>query len=224
MPTQLPLPFTACSVDLAAFFTRVAGKEVRLQLTDNRSRMLSVKPERTAVTVRIHRIFLDAGMEVLHEIGEFVKGKRGDLSILRGYVQENRHRLPVAEPQVRCRPKGRCHDLGAIYDSVNARYFSGKVDCHITWGPRRPRRGTRRRILGSFSRDTNTISISSALDRKGVPPYVVEFIVYHEMLHAQLGVEEQNGRRAVHTRELRRREKLFKEYEKAIAWERTHPL
>jgi hypothetical protein len=57
-----------------------------------------------------------------------------------------------------------------------------------------------------------------------VPPYVVEFIVYHEMLHAQLGVEEQNGRRAVHTRELRRREKLFKEYEKAIAWERSHPL
>jgi hypothetical protein len=221
---QLPLPFTSCSVDLAAFFTRVAGKEVTLQLTDNRSRMLSVKPERNAIAVRIHRIFLDAGMEVLQEVGEFVRGKRGDLSILRRYVQENRHRLPVAEPEVRCRPQGRYHDLESIFESINAGYFNGKVACHITWGARRPRRTARRRTLGSFSRDTNTITISPMLDRKGVPRYVVEFVVYHEMLHAFLGVDEKNGRRSVHSRDFRRREKLFKEYEKAIAWERTHPL
>jgi predicted metal-dependent hydrolase len=163
-------------------------------------------------------------MDVLQEVGEFVRGKRGDLSIVRRYVQENRHRLSEARPQVRCRTRGAHHDLSLIYDAINAEYFSGKVACHITWGARSPRRRARRRTLGSFSRATNTITISPMLDRRQVPRYVVEFVVYHEMLHAFLGVEEQDGRRSVHSREFRRREKLFREHERAVAWERAHPL
>jgi hypothetical protein len=40
------------------------------------------------------------------------------------------------------------------------------------------------------------------------------------MLHADMDVETKNGRRSVHSREFRRREKLFKDYERATAWEK----
>jgi hypothetical protein len=62
------------------------------------------------------------------------------------------------------------------------------------------------------------------LDRRTVPRFFVEFIVYHEMLHADIGVETRNGRRRVHTWEFRRRERLFREYARAISWEKKWTL
>ena len=40
------------------------------------------------------------------------------------------------------------------------------------------------------------------------------------MLHAAMGISKNGERRSMHSREFRRREKLFNDYEKAIAWER----
>jgi hypothetical protein len=54
---------------------------------------------------------------------------------------------------------------------------------------------------------------------KTIPRYYVAFVVYHEMLHAVLGISIQGNRRSVHSREFRKREKLFKDCEKAMAWE-----
>jgi hypothetical protein len=39
------------------------------------------------------------------------------------------------------------------------------------------------------------------------------------MLHASMGISLQGNRRSVHSREFKKREKLFKDYEKAMAWE-----
>jgi predicted metal-dependent hydrolase len=78
----------------------------------------------------------------------------------------------------------------------------------------------RRRTLGSYSSHTNIIRINPVLDKRSVPPYFIEFIIYHEMLHADLGVETGENRRSVHTREFRRREKMFKKYAEALAWEK----
>ena len=62
--------------------------------------------------------------------------------------------------------------------------------------------------------------VSFILDKKKVHPFFIEFIIYHEMLHADIGVRESKGRRTVHCREFRRREKIFKKYSEAIAWEK----
>ncbi|HSW64815.1 MAG TPA: hypothetical protein VLH56_16125 [Dissulfurispiraceae bacterium] len=64
------------------------------------------------------------------------------------------------------------------------------------------------------------IRISRYLDRKAVPHYYVAYVVYHEMLHAVLGVRQKNGRSLIHTAEFRKREKLFHDYEQAMAWEK----
>ena len=79
----------------------------------------------------------------------------------------------------------------------------------------------RKRRLGSFHRDRNLIRINPVLDSKNVPRYFIEYVVYHEMLHAAERVESCVGRQRVHTKEFKRREKVFKYYEQALAWERS---
>jgi predicted metal-dependent hydrolase len=59
------------------------------------------------------------------------------------------------------------------------------------------------------------------MDSKRVPGYFIEYVVYHEMLHAAIGIQEREGRRSIHSAEFKKREKLFKYYERAMAWENT---
>ncbi len=94
------------------------------------------------------------------------------------------------------------------------------INAAITWGAKSPRWAVRKRTLGSYSERSNTIRINPVLDRKTVPRYYVAFVVYHEMLHAAIGLLLQGKRRSVHSREFRKRERLFKDYERAVAWER----
>ena len=41
--------------------------------------------------------------------------------------------------------------------------------------------------------------ISRSLDRPDVPPRVVDYLMFHELLHKKLGSEPRGHRRAVHT-------------------------
>ena len=52
-----------------------------------------------------------------------------------------------------------------------------------------------------------------------MPRYIVRYIVYHEMLHAFLGVGvSPTGRRQVHTREFKTMEKAYPEFDRSVAW------
>ena len=48
---------------------------------------------------------------------------------------------------------------------------------------------------------------------------MIEWVVYHEMLHALLGFQVVNGVNYAHTSEFRRRERRFPQYARASAWE-----
>jgi hypothetical protein len=108
-------------------------------------------------------------------------------------------------------PHGRHHDLGEIFRAVNARQFHGQIPvCLLGWSPR-----TSRRILGHYDSGYGTIIISRQLDSPSVPRYVVEYVVFHEMLHIQFPVERHGHRRVVHSREFREAERKFPKYELA---------
>ncbi len=59
--------------------------------------------------------------------------------------------------------------------------------------------------------------ISRTLDYADVPAFVIDFVMYHELLHKKLGVAWRNGRRAVHTPAFRREENRFEQYTAAEA-------
>lgn len=60
--------------------------------------------------------------------------------------------------------------------------------------------------------------ISITLDDPQVPPYVIEFVMYHELLHKEVGIQLVNGRRYAHTTAYKEKEKRFHSYEKARAF------
>ena len=97
------------------------------------------------------------------------------------------------------------HDLGAAFERVNAAHFGGRLARpRLVWG-----RAFTMRKFGHYDRVHDTVMVSGSLDAAGVPDFVVEYIVYHELLHRELGVDWRRGRRAAHTGEFRRAERRF---------------
>jgi hypothetical protein len=60
------------------------------------------------------------------------------------------------------------------------------------------------------------------LDSPRVPRFVLEWIVFHEILHHVLPVERAGTRRRYHTEAFRAFERGFERYEEARAWEKEN--
>ena len=217
------------------------GRLQSVVLTDNRRTILSVRPgqprDDSRLTLRIHRSFVGAPDEVLRAVATFVESRKGSdrarqaLSVLRDHF--SRHRgptRPAARRRLALHPVGDSLDLRELRDDLNERYFEGRLKVEITWGKggggaAQTCRGRARKStiqLGSYSYEDKLIRIHRALDQPTVPRYVVEAVVYHELLHAAIPPVVQNGRRHVHTPEFRRRERLFRHTHKAEKWVEEH--
>lgn len=228
------------------------GKVVLLSITDNRHSIISHSVKHGVLHARIHHMFLDAPARVTNALVRYVtKGDRPSSELVGAYIEANGARL--ARRPSRAIPlvaKGLHHDLLAIFNDVNQRYFGGACHALITWGKKQPRRGRgpRKAIkLGSYANLERLIRIHPALDRSWVPRYFVAFVIYHEMLHhmipaarggmspstANLSLASLSARpprqapqvaarRVLHPPELLERERLFRNYERAIEWERRH--
>jgi hypothetical protein len=108
-------------------------------------------------------------------------------------------------------PRGRRYDLEEIFDQLNARYFDGTMErARLGWSPHRSRS-----ILGHYDSAHGTITISRWFDSPAVPRYLVEYLVFHEMLHIKFPVQRDGHRRIVHSRTFREAERSFPHYQEA---------
>lgn len=235
-PRLVPGP-EAVRLELLRRLNRYAAGRLRdLKLTDNRRTILSVRPanDRARLELRIHRSFLEAPEEVVRAVAEFVESKKGSERARQALVtireHFSRHRGTGTRRKVVLRPEGAALDLRQVVDDLNRRYFEGRLSVDITWGrssasgsAHRCRRGRTASLqLGSYSYEDNLIRIHRVLDDPGVPRIVVEAVVHHELLHADMPPEVHNGRRFFHTPEFRRRERLFRQLDRANTWIQEH--
>jgi predicted metal-dependent hydrolase len=210
---------------LLSYLEKATGKHILLVLTDNAASMLSVKHKGGSVYLRMQRMFLSADSKVVDEIAGFIKNTKTKTPLVREFIRQNIHQVKRRPPRkVNLRAEGSCHDLLEMYHAINREYFGDRVSASITWGAKGPRRAAARRTLGSYCSDNNMIRINPMLDSKRVPQYFLEFIVYHEMLHADIGIKRVGKRRSVHSKEFKRLEKMFRHYDRAIAWEKNRWL
>jgi predicted metal-dependent hydrolase len=101
--------------------------------------------------------------------------------------------------------RGHYYDLDAIFEELNTRFFYGLMARpRMSWSQTRTRR-----ILGHYDPAHNAIIISRIFDHPAVPRFVLEYIVYHEMLHLKHPVRLRGSRRCVHSAEFQAEEKLF---------------
>jgi len=107
--------------------------------------------------------------------------------------------------------RGRTYDLNEIFSKLNRKFFEGRLTApRLGWSPNRSRT-----LLGHYDFAHHTIIVSRVLDSPAVPRYLVEYLVYHEMLHIRFPVERRGHRRIVHSREFHQAEKKFPRYELA---------
>lgn len=234
--TQIEIPFPSgrpeifvhegARQSLERRLTQAALKPVVLSITDNRRSMLAFSSKGGVVYARLHHMFLDAPASVQESLIRFVaRGDREASDIVGRYIDHNGHRIRASRPFLRpLVTDGRAHDLLAIFETLNDKYFGGTVDALITWGKAgRPRTAQRRSVkLGSYSAVERLIRIHPVLDQAWVPRYFVTFIVYHEMLHHVIPADMARGRRLLHPPAFVEREALFRDYDRALAWERAH--
>jgi hypothetical protein len=107
--------------------------------------------------------------------------------------------------------RGLHHDLAESFDRVNAEYFGRSMSRpRLVWS-----RSFATRKYGHYDHARDTVMINAALDRATVPEYAVDLVVYHELLHRQLGITWKHNRIAAHTPELAAKERQFKQYDQA---------
>ncbi len=206
------------------------GDELRLTITNNRSVMITAKRnERRGITyLRLHHLFIEAPDEVLADLLRYITAKDPEASRRLGdFIEERQDRiLPGGRgpAPAAITPRGKVYDLTPIFDQLNGKYFGGALTCSITWGRNVGRGKERRSIkLGSYEVEGNLIRIHPGLDQDWIPELYLQWVVFHEMLHAACPVPPVvNGRRRFHTATFSDEERRFHRFEEAAAWEKRN--
>jgi len=107
--------------------------------------------------------------------------------------------------------KGNAYDLDEVFEALNAGHFHGLLARpQMTWS-----RSHARRSMGHYDPAHNAIVVSRVLDHPKVPRFVVEYIVFHEMLHLKHPVRLRGSRRSIHSAEFQSEEEQFPHFKQA---------
>lgn len=110
--------------------------------------------------------------------------------------------------------RGSVYELNELFTALNAKYFDGRLERPLlSWSP-----GESRRVLGHHDHVHNAIIISSTLDKASIPRFVVEYVLYHEMLHVKHAPRVVSGRTVYHGQAFREDERRFDQFNEAMKW------
>jgi len=180
-----------------------------------------------SLELRAHWMFMSAPDDVVAALAGLLRKDALSRASLGEFIRENDHLVRAKTPRqgsakrVVLRAVGCAVDLRDIHQHVNEAYFGGRSTAYVTWGRALRRRNPRRMNFGSYDSKRNVVTISRRLNEPDIHRYMVEFIMYHEILHESLGVgKTASGRRRIHGKEFRRLERQFPYYDKAVKYER----
>jgi hypothetical protein len=109
---------------------------------------------------------------------------------------------------------GERFDLRRRFDRLNEIYFQKQLSIkHIGWSKRKSFRR-----LGFYDKTRSLLVISRIFDHSDVPPEVIDFLIYHEMLHIKYAAVEKKGRRVIHSKAFKKAERQFPDYETIEKW------
>jgi hypothetical protein len=111
-------------------------------------------------------------------------------------------------------PRGKVYDLDEMFSLLNAHYFDGQLERPLlSWSQTRARR-----VLGHHDHVHGAIIISRVLDSPRVPRFVVEYVLYHEMLHVKHPPRLVSARTIYHSQHFRADERRFEQFDEALKW------
>ncbi|MFL6352067.1 MAG: M48 family peptidase [Bryobacteraceae bacterium] len=132
---------------------------------------------------------------------------RGDVRRTLHLVKQKRGRKVLRNPA------GETYDLEELFEELNIRYFHGLMARpQLGWSATRSRTN-----LGHYDPSHHAIVISRLFDSETATRLIVEFIMFHEMLHLKYPAQHKAVRRCVHTKEFKEAEMTFEGYRQAKA-------
>ncbi|MFH0924461.1 MAG: SprT-like domain-containing protein [bacterium] len=214
------------SYPLQDFLSKLLNKQVTVTFTENRRIIMRVRHiSKDRINLRIHKIFLQADVKIIQAIANFVEKKEASsVKYIKLFFKEQSHLLKETSTfkkgrktydNSRLKAQGNFYNLKEIYDYLNKFYFNQQLDIPVIWSKRTNKPRQRSIRLGSFYPNDNLIRIHPKLDNENIPYYVVESIVYHEMVHGYLN---KNGYNLNHTRDFKTVEKKYQYFKQANQW------
>ena len=196
----------------------------RVEFYPYSSLTLTIRRREEVVYVRFSDLLCRAPLAVLEAAAALllarVYRRRAPASLVEPYMQYarsgrtrsrmNRMRLHRVRPR-HSGAQGRHFNLDRLFDELNVKYFAGELHKpHIGWSLR----GWRRQF-GCYDPGPNQILLNRRLDRPRIPQCVVEYVLFHEMLHVKHPTRRSGCTLVSHSREFREEEKRFAEFARA---------
>jgi len=213
--------------DLRRYLATALGRPVELRMNNNTHSMVNVTRAGVGVRVSLHRMFLEADAGMMETLAKFIHNPTPEVrSKIRAFIA--RHHGMVAKAQhaapprsIRGTARGRRFNLEERARAINQRYFGGRLEYRIIWG-RSIRAGRRQNhvTLGTWNVRQQVIRIHPMLDLPGVPCFMVDFVIYHEMCHIAVPSKfSDTGRAHHHGPEFRALEAKYPDFARAHEWE-----
>jgi hypothetical protein len=175
------------------------------------------------VRIKVSRYFINAPLAVLEILALILFAKLYRIKIdpelkkqYTTYVDGLRKQIPSAKRNtlIHYRPQGAFYNLAHLFNRINSQYFKGELKVrHLGWSKQKSYHR-----LGFYDHKRELLIISKIFDHSRVPEDVVLYLLYHEMLHVLLPVNEKNQRRKIHTARFRQLEHEFPNYQKSNRW------
>ena len=198
-----------------------------LKLNENTSTYLSVtsKKQKT-LRLSLHKWFLNADDKTCDAVIRYslFREKRAlqHLKVFthKYFVKADQSHLLVGK---KLKTQGKVYNLQEMYERLNRRFFQSSLNLSITWFKKPRYKNYSCITYGSYQHTLRLIRMNEIIDDEKVPFYFVEFILYHEMLHAICESQvSPYGKICVHTRKFKELEKKYPFYTQAREWEKEN--
>ncbi len=213
---------------IQGYLTVYMPEPVKLVFTKNHSTMISFRRREGCIYLRLHKMFRHADENMLNHLLDFLKTKKNrDSSAINKFIADHSQEIDSNKSVRRSmlEVQGRYFNLEEVLARTAERYFGGQVDVSIGWGrapnvrKRKGRFKTISRALATYSYNERIIRVSPILDAPDIPSYVIDWIVYHEILHHVIPVKKSGSKHIYHSAQFRSLERGFEHFEKAKKWE-----
>ena len=201
-------------------------KKIDLTLKKNRSTYIALREKRKKrVKLTLHLFFLQANEDLLKDLVKYLfendkEAKKNVRTFAEKCYEKEKYFHSVSNKQIYT--KGKIYDLKKLYGEIDKQYFQGKIKASITYFSMPLYKKGRHCTFGSYDSRLKLIRINEMLDSSFFPFYFVSFVIYHEMLHEVFPAKiTKSGRRQIHGRDFREKEKEFFFYSQAKEWEKN---
>lgn len=197
-------------------------KRVAVRFHPFRATLYSFKINKSGlVSVKLHVAFRRAPDDVLAQAARVMlarrRGRKVERSLYDSFIRampDTDFELPGARRATSRATQGPGvhRSLEESFQRINQEYFQSQLpQPELCWSPVRAKR-----LLGSYHHRKDRLIISRVFDSPKVPVFVLDFLMYHELLHKFLGVgRKDDGRRCIHGKEFRDLEKQYRQYNEA---------